>query len=226
MTTSLSVDRFVGGRWKANCYLVTATTGEALIIDPGAGAPELLARVRAEGLRVIGILCTHGHFDHVEAAAAVQQQVRTPLLLHSLDFRLMRSASLYRRLFDGQGPVPTPVIDTFLDEDAQPLRLGPFSTQVWHTPGHTEGSVAFGIEAALFTGDTLLQGKVGRTDLPGGDAHALAVSLELLVRMPAELQVFPGHGDRTTMEAEVASSPRLRSLRDAAFAAGNLDGIS
>jgi len=226
MATSMSVDRFVGGRWEANCYLITSTTGEALVIDPGAGAPELLARVRAEGLRVVAILCTHGHFDHVEAAAAVQQQVHAPLFLHSLDFRLLRSASLYRRLFDGQGPVPTPVVDTFLDEERQPLRLGPFSANVWHTPGHTEGSVAFGIESALFTGDTLLQGKVGRTDLPGGDAHALTFSLELLVQMPAELQVFPGHGDRTTMEAEVASSPRLRSLRDAAFAAGDSGGVS
>jgi hydroxyacylglutathione hydrolase len=226
MTTSVSVDRFVGGRWKANCYLVTSTTGEALVIDPGAGAFDLLAHVRAEGLRVVGVLCTHGHFDHVEAAAAVQQQVRAPLLLHSLDFRLLKSASLYRRLFDGQGPVPTPIVETFLDEGTQPLRLGPFSPHVWHTPGHTEGSVAFGIESALFTGDTLLQGKVGRTDLPGGDAQALAVSLELLVRMPAGLQLFPGHGDRTTMKAEVASSPRLRSLRDAAFAAGDSGGVS
>jgi hydroxyacylglutathione hydrolase len=222
----MSVSRFTGGRWKANCYLITSTTGESLIIDPGAGAAELVERVRTDGLRVLGILCTHGHFDHVEAGAFVQEQVQAPLLLHSLDSRLLRSASLYRRLFEGKGLVQTPVIDRFLDEAAQPLQLGPFSTYVWHTPGHTQGSVSFGIESGLFTGDTLFRGKVGRTDLPGGDSQALAVSLELLAQMPGDPQVFPGHGDRTTIEAEVASNPRLKSLRDAVIAAAHSGGTS
>ena len=92
--------------------------------------------------------------------------------------------------------------------------------------GVGQGSVSFGIESGLFTGDTLFRGKVGRTDLPGGDAQALAVSLELLAQMPGDPQVFPGHGDRTTIEAEVASNPRLKSLRDAVIAAAHSGGTS
>ena len=214
MNVDFSVAQYPGGRWRANSYLVRSSDDRVLIIDPGAGVADVIRDLGADTRRVEAILCTHGHHDHVEAGALAKGATRAPLLIHAADLHLLRAASLYRRLFDGQGPVPTPSVDAFLVEGPEPLVLGPFVVHVIEAPGHTTGSVLLRLESCLFTGDTLLPNTVGRTDLPGGDTHSLDRTLSMIMRMPRELRVFPGHRLPTTIGDELDTNPRLLALRD------------
>lgn len=206
---SITVLRATGGRWRANSYLVVHPGGDALLIDPGAGTAELVAHAREAGLRVAAILATHGHFDHVEGVALARRELGAPFLLHSGDVTLARSANLYRALFAADAPVAAPEIDGRLDDAPGPRRFGALSVVAHHVPGHTAGSVALAVDGLLFTGDTLLPGSVGRTDLPGGDAVALRTSLAALVALAPHHRLLPGHRDETTLEEELRSNGRL-----------------
>lgn len=221
----LHVRGFPGGRWKANAYLIAADTGDSLLVDPGDGAYDIVDRVRSNGLVVQAILCTHGHYDHTEAGAYVQRQLHVPFLMHSLDTRLLRSASLYRRLFEDKSPVDTPTVDLFLDENASPFHFGSIRVEVLHTPGHTPGSVCFMIDGGLFTGDTLLPRSVGRTDLPGGDRDALRTSLVRLGRLPRGLAVFPGHGGETTLDSALVANSELAHTAGGPHRSSRLGGL-
>ena len=212
---SITIERHEDGRWRANCYVVKSSDGAALIIDPGMAAADVAEGLSEDGSQIVGILCTHGHFDHVETAATVRNGTGAPLFIHSADHSLLRSASLYRKLFDGTGPVSTPEIDGFFDRSGAELRLGPFAVAVTHAPGHTEGSVFLQVEGAFFSGDTLLPRTVGRTDLPGGDAEALERTLARAARLPLGLPVFPGHGAPGTIGTMLEANARLRELRAA-----------
>jgi glyoxylase-like metal-dependent hydrolase (beta-lactamase superfamily II) len=212
MTGEWPVSRHPGGPWHANSYLMRSPGGNALIIDAGEGVKDVLEAIRRDGLHTEAILCTHGHHDHVEAAAWARAATGAPLLIHGADRQLLRAASLYRRLFDGQGPVPTPEVDQDLEVAPKPLKLGPFVVDVIEAPGHTAGSVLLRIGSCLFTGDTLLPGAAGRTDLPGGEAAALERTLAKLVQLPRELRFFPGHRTPSTLGDELDRNPRLRAL--------------
>ena len=212
-TTDLLVERFSGGRWRSNCYLVTLGR-QALVIDPGQAASEVAPLIESRGLEVVAVLCTHGHFDHVEGAHLIREVNPAPLYIHAADDQLMRSASLYRKLFDGTEPVPHVPADAHYEAEDGELVLGPFSVTITHIPGHTEGGVFVNIGDDLFTGDTLLPPKLGRTDLPGGDAAVLERSLPRIVRFAPELRVHPGHGQPTTMARAVADTPQLQALAE------------
>lgn len=172
-------------------YVVADTRGDALVIDPSFGEREVLDAVRASSLRVVEILNTHGHPDHIHADAAVKAATSARLAIHRLDaYRLAAQ-------------LPTVSADRLLNEGDE-SRLEDIRVVVLHTPGHTEGSVCFHLpdEAVLFSGDTLFNSGLGRTDLPGGDTHALVASLHRLMTLPDVTVVYPGHGARTTIRAE------------------------
>jgi len=172
-------------------YVVADVRGDAIVIDPSFGEREVLAAVRQHSLRVIEILNTHGHPDHVYADAAVKAATHGSIAIHRLD---------EYRLGEQQPPIAA---DRLLEERDE-TRVADLGLTVLHTPGHTEGSVCFhaAAEHTLFSGDTLFNAGLGRTDLPGGDAHALVASLHRLMTLPDETVVYPGHGPRTTIAAE------------------------
>lgn len=199
----LTIHRVVTGRWRENCYVVHANAGEALVIDPGADQEKIEACVEDAGLEVRAILLTHGHFDHIGAVAALRRRYDVPCLLHQADHKLVRRANLYRMLFDSKEMIETPTVDPFPEPEATTLTLAGFDIELIATPGHTQGGVCFKIGDDLFSGDTFHQGKPGRIDLPGGNAAQLAASLERLRALPVETRVHPGHGDPTTIGAEL-----------------------
>ena len=185
----------------------------ALIVDPGDEAPVLLGAIEQLGVKLEGILLTHTHFDHVGAVAPVAKATGAELWVPEIEKGVLADINSF---------VPWPGFGPFEDWDAEHtlsggerLELAGFEIDVLFTPGHSPGHVTFSIpdEAAVFSGDVLFEGSVGRVDLPGGDWGTLLESLRTLVdTLPADTTVYPGHMGITTLGAERASNPFLAEL--------------
>lgn len=187
------------GPLQENTYIAYEPGMEgALIIDPGDDAADILGVLRQHSLTPVLILLTHGHFDHTGAVMAIQETYGTPVAMHSNDRRL------------AEGNVPEGKYARFLDGQDE-LSAGPFSIEVLHTPGHSAGSVCYLIDGVLFSGDTLFQGSIGRTDFPEGSETDMARSLSILRELPGETKVYPGHGPSTTIMQERATNPWMRT---------------
>jgi hydroxyacylglutathione hydrolase len=199
----------VVGPLETNCYLVYCdSTLECAVIDPGAEAERIIPAVVESGLKPVVILNTHGHIDHIGANRDVKERFRIPLRIHQLDAPLLEKSQQFELgFFLGAKDSPPP--DGSL-QDGEILVIGREELVVIHTPGHTRGSVSFLGGNILFSGDTLFNGGVGRTDLPGGSARDLEASIrERILRLPPETVVLPGHGPWTTVGAEKESNPFL-----------------
>ncbi|OLC58338.1 MAG: hypothetical protein AUH85_00910 [Chloroflexi bacterium 13_1_40CM_4_68_4] len=190
-------------------YLIVDARNAAILVDPSMGEKHALDAAKEQGLRLVEILNTHGHGDHIAGNAAVKEATRARLAIHRLDaYRLDAT-----RRPPSQIAIPPAAADDLIDEG--PLQyVADIDLVAMHTPGHTEGSTCFYLlsQKALFSGDVLFKGNVGRVDQPGGDARAMEKSLERVAAMPADTHVYPGHGEQTTIEAE------LRWLRGFRFA--------
>ena len=208
---TLEVHTFVNGRWKENCYIVTQNN-DALIIDPGSQADELIAFIDQNRWQIVAIVNTHGHFDHIGAVAALKDRYRVPFHLHGADARLVERANLFRMVFESRDPIRIPTIDYDISELPNRFGLGPFQISWLSTPGHTQGSICLQIGDFLFSGDTLMRNAIGRTDLPGADHEQLMASIHKLKALPGELVVCGGHGPRTTIAAEFSTGSRVASL--------------
>ena len=194
-------------------YIVADDRGDALLIDPAMGDRITLEAVREQGLRLVEILNTHGHPDHIYGNAAVKEATKARLAIHRLDAYRLGPERPPTNL-----PIPPCDADDLFDEGA--LRyVADLNLTALHTPGHTEGSTCFYLERekVLFSGDVLFKGSTGRWDLPGGDREQMERSLERVMTLPAETTVYPGHGAPTTIGDEL---PNLRSLREAGVLPG------
>ncbi len=185
----------------------------ALIVDPGDEADKLLAAIDGLGVKLDGILLTHTHFDHVGAVAPVARATGAEVWVPRLESFVLADINSFVP-WPGFGPFESYDAEHVL-EGGERLELAGFEIDVLFTPGHSPGHVTFSIpdEAAVFSGDVLFEGSVGRTDLPGGDWGTLLESIRLLVdRLPPETAVYPGHMGTTTLGAERASNPFLAEL--------------
>ena len=194
-------------------YIVMDDRRDALVIDPAMGERQVIDAVKEHGLRLVEILNTHGHPDHIYGNAAVKQETRARLAIHRLD---------EYRLGPERPPttleIPPCDADDLFDEGM--LRfVADLEFTALHTPGHTEGSTCFYFarENVLFSGDVIFRGSTGRWDLPGGDREQMERSLERVMTLPPRTKVYPGHGAITTIGDEV---PTLRSLREAGVLPG------
>jgi hydroxyacylglutathione hydrolase len=210
----MDVRMFTVGPVAENCFILRRDGSDrALIVDPGEEAPRLLAAIEELGVKLDGILLTHTHFDHVGAVAPIAKatgaEVWVPLIEKPVLADIMSFVP-----WPGFGPFESWDAEHTL-EGGERLELAGFEIDVLFTPGHSPGHVSFSIadEGALFSGDVLFQGSVGRTDLPGGDWPTLLESIRGLVdTLPEETRVFPGHMGLTTLGAERASNPFLGEL--------------
>ena len=180
-------------------------THEAVVIDPGDEADQLLAAVQDRGLEVLYILLTHAHIDHITGVGLVKDALDVPVYLHRDDLPFYDHAIEQGQMF-GLRVQPPPPVDVFYGSD--PIRFGDYEVHVHHTPGHCPGGVCLAIADHLFVGDTLFAGSIGRTDLPGGDYDVLMRSITdvLFARGDAAI-VHPGHGPDTTIARERATNP-------------------
>ena len=185
------------GELGTNCYLLEdEATNSAAIVDPGGEGERVLAQVQADGMEVKLILLTHAHFDHTGGVAALHKALpEVPVYLHPAD-----AALLGTNVFPAIGAPTVPY------NDGDTLKLGSLTISVLHTPGHTPGGVCLQVGEALFTGDTLFQGSMGRTDFAGGSYEEIMASLKRLGQLTGDYHVLPGHMGTSTLEKERRSN--------------------
>ncbi len=207
MTRTL-LAHFVVGPLGCNCYVVgDPETKEAVVVDPGGDAPHLIAELDRLGIVVTAIVATHAHFDHLIAGEALRAYTGAPFHLHPSDRFLLDWWHESGRLFLGVELPPPPQIDADASEGLV-LPAGSTKLEVLHTPGHSPGSISLVTEDALYSGDALFAGSVGRTDLPGGDTGMLVDAIKSkLFAFDDATPVLPGHGEATTIGDEKERNP-------------------
>jgi hydroxyacylglutathione hydrolase len=227
---------FPAAAFATNCYVLAPAPGEeCLIVDPGIGVEDRLAEVlREHRLKPAAVLLTHGHLDHVYSVTPVCGAAGVAAFIHPDDrYRLKDPLALidpsllamleqqFGRSAGWQEPSDVVTVD-----DGADLLLAGLSVQVRHAPGHTEGSAVFttpevpegaaadaGVTTTLLSGDVLFAGSIGRTDLPGGSGEAMQRSLrDVVLPLPDDTLVLPGHGPATTIGRERATNPYLQGL--------------
>ncbi len=205
----LEVRKIVVGPLQSNCFLVwSEQTGEGVVIDPGGEGEKIVEQIERLGIKPVYILNTHGHGDHIAANGAVKNRYDVPLLIHRDEAPLLTDPRQNMSAVYGL-PVVSPAQDGFL-EVGQSVEFGGLSLKVLYTPGHSPGGVALYGHGAVFTGDALFMGSIGRSDLAGGDEDLLIAKIkENLLTLPEETIVYPGHGGDTTIGIEKCHNPFL-----------------
>lgn len=212
----ITIKRFENNAVFENCYIVSDETHEAVVIDCGAYTAheeEQISRyIRENNLKIKHLLCTHAHFDHIFGNAFISKTYQVDPECHPADENLHAGLAEQIRLFLGQNYTKeVPRLGGKLKEGDQ-IHFGTHRLSVIHTPGHTPGGICFycAEERVLFTGDSLFQMSIGRTDFPGGNYRDLIEHLSRkIMTLPEDVKVYPGHGDSTTVGFEKQNNPYL-----------------
>ncbi len=187
------------GLYQTNCYIVSNEgSNRCIVIDPGYEANTILNRTALLGLEIEAILLTHGHFDHVGAVRQIAADTDCRVFLQEEEL------SLPAAMTDG------PLYYTDLYPETGVLHLAGMEIKVLRTPGHTPGGVCLLVGDALFSGDTLFAGSMGRCDFPGSNIFQMRQSLKKLYNLAGDYRVFPGHAESSTLEHERKTNPYLR----------------
>ena len=190
----------------SNSYLLTGDEKSAVCIDPAQ--PRILDEAKKRNLTVTHVLLTHGHFDHIGGIAALQEEGAKVGCLFGEE-RLAIADNLSDT--HGEGLEIAPFFIDFTVKEGEELELAGLKIKVISTPGHTAGGACYLAENYLFTGDTLFEGTVGRSDLPTGNYKALEVSVKKLYALEGDFTVCPGHGEDTTLEQERKFNGAIRA---------------
>ncbi len=203
------LERLVVGPFAANCYIVgSEITKEGMIIDPGGEARQILEKVNNLQLTIKFILLTHSHIDHIGAVKEVSEATGSEICIHADDARSLQEQSVSSE-FSLSYPTSPPADRLIRGGDN--INVGDLHFLVLHTPGHTPGGICLLGHGVVFTGDTLFNYGIGRTDLLGGSQYQLLTSLHAkLMVLPDDTVVYPGHGPDTTIDAERRGNPFLR----------------
>ena len=201
------------GVFASNSHLLCARPGEALVVDPGSEPERIAQELIERDWKPVAYLLTHGHMDHVHGLAALAERFPAPIGLHPRDASWAFTAQNMMPPYYDQPVAPRAIARNWAE--GQRWSDGGLDYTILETPGHSPGGVCFYFEqeSLLVAGDTLFQGSVGRTDLPGGDSRALAASLARLKLLPDVTKVLCGHGPNTTIGREKKSNPFLAGGR-------------
>jgi glyoxylase-like metal-dependent hydrolase (beta-lactamase superfamily II) len=206
----LIIKQLTVGPIQANCFILGCEkTKEAAVIDPGDEADRILLTLAESKLNVKYIINTHGHFDHVGANKRLKEVTGADLMIHKEDVPMLEQLTATAGSF-GLSAENSPGPDKLL-KDGETITFGEITLQVIHTPGHSLGGVSLYTDGALFVGDTLFAGSIGRTDLPGGDYGVLIASIQnKLFPLGDDVTVYTGHGPETTIGYEKRTNPFVK----------------
>ena len=211
--SAVIVKMLVVGLFAANCYIVgSSSTGQGIIIDPGAEAETILRTVQQLGLSISLIVITHAHIDHVGAVREVQKKTNAAFAVHQAEKGLLLTPPMRMLTSLGLSPVKSPPRPDRLLKDGDIIDVGDLHFKVLHTPGHSPGGICLLGQGVVFSGDTLFNFGIGRSDFPGGSHERLMTSIrEKLMVLPDETIVYPGHGAPTTIGDERRGNPFIQN---------------
>ncbi len=209
--TELLVRGMVVGVFQENCWVIgNRRTGEAICIDPGDQAEDILAMAREMGVKIKAIANSHAHVDHILGVGDIKNETGARFLMHRDEAAIAAQAAKSALMLVGREVADPPTPD-YHPEDGDVVEVEGVKLTVIHTPGHTPGSLSFYTDGVLFSGDTLFAGSIGRTDLPGGDyEQEMASIIDKLLVLPDETVVLPGHMQETRIDAEKQTNPFVR----------------
>lgn len=199
------------GPFASNCYIVgSEKTKDGMIIDPGADAPDILSTVMKAGLKIILIVLTHAHIDHITALKEVKEKLSVPLAMHQDEYKSMGSMKKMAGSMMGMMGIKfeMPPEPERLLKDGDVIEIGDLKFTILHTPGHSPGGICLLEKGVVFTGDTLFNYGIGRTDFPGSsyEQEMSSIFTRLMV-LPDNTEVFPGHGPSSTIGQERQGNP-------------------
>jgi len=202
----------VVGPFATNCYIVgSSSTKQGMIIDPGAEAETILGTVQQMGLSISLIVITHAHMDHVGALYSVKAKTNAEFAIHEAEKGFALSAPMRMLTSVGLTPFKAPPKPDRLLKDGDSIDIGDLHFEVLYTPGHSSGGISLSGHGVVFSGDTLFNFGIGRTDFPGCSHERLMKSIrEKLMVLPDETIVYPGHGPPTTIGDERRGNPFLQ----------------
>ncbi|MBR8658089.1 MBL fold metallo-hydrolase [Brevibacillus sp. NL20B1] len=208
----LTIEKYVLGPFQTNAYILTnPETGQSIVIDPGMEPAALLRALK--GKNIVAILLTHAHLDHIGGLDQVRALTGAPVYIHPLEQSWLTDPDLNGSTrWNLSEPIVCEPAEHEL-ADGQTLELAGLTIRVLHTPGHSPGSCSFVVGQHCFGGDVLFAQSIGRTDLPGGNFETLMISIQdKLFELDDDTIVYPGHGPKTTIEAEKLYNPFVTGL--------------
>lgn len=206
----MEVIRIPAGIYAANCYLVyDEESKEGIVIDPGGDVDDIIAKIEEFGVEVKYIVLTHGHGDHIAGVEELKAYTKALVAVHKDDEPLVRDGS--KNLSSRMATGTVEFAPDILLNEGDKISFGNLEAHVIHTPGHTPGGISLKVENALFSGDTLFAGSIGRTDFEYSSFKDIMDSIrEKLLVLPEETRVYPGHGPSTTLKMEKQTNPFIR----------------
>lgn len=198
------------GNLGANCYIVYCEkTLKGAVIDPGGNFQDIINILEREKIEIASIINTHGHADHIGDNDKIKEHTGAPILIHKEDAGMLTSSQGNLSLYIGKNLVCKPADHLLTDEEM--IQIGEMQLQILHTPGHTPGGICIKADDVVFSGDTLFEQSVGRSDFPGGSHNQLIKSIkEKLLTLPDSTKVLPGHGAETTIGHERYNNPFIQ----------------
>ena len=205
------LETLIVGALQVNCYILgSEATKEVVVIDPGSNGDKIMQLIDEMGLKLKYIINTHAHFDHIGGNAALQSKTGAKIIIHEEDSILLDKLRKQADVF-GYEVTPSPPADILVKE-GDTIEFGDMKLDVIHTPGHTPGGISLKVDNIIFTGDTLFNNSIGRTDLPGGSFEHIIYSIkEKLFCFDDGVKVYPGHGEDTTIGNEKKYNPYFSS---------------
>lgn len=205
----MKVQTLILGALPTNCYIVSNNSNKAVVIDCGDEAIKVLSYAKKENLIIKKILLTHGHFDHMGAAAEIVEKTGATVYIHENDKKMLSSKTLSLSEFLPDFKF-NPVYNVTTIDEGDIIKQDELEFSVIHTKGHTKGGVCYICEDCIFSGDTLFRGNVGRTDFPGGNFDEIIESVQKIAKLEGNFKVYPGHDMPSTLDHERKSNMYIK----------------